>query len=368
MPAPPIAFEDAMAAVRLVAEIMREPGYYYGQRRAGQRSAAMEAARRMGVADSTFTTRLNSAQRCYGLCPKTYSFEATPIDADDDEIPDGRAVLDRHKQANFDYIANVIRTQRAKMFVVPKEPFGVAFFGDPHLDNKGSDLKALERDVEAVAAARLRSVNIGDLLDNFHHRGRLASKQAQNRMSEKEGLAVSRWFLRDAGVPWDAHLLGNHDEWAGTAHGTLMQEWAGRVKVFNWMGRLIYNWGDGQVSVLAAHDFKGHSQFNPLHALAKRALEDGQDDLYVAGHRHNAADGGWENGFRDKHYKMLRLRGYKRVDEFAYSKGFSEQTEGASGVAVIDPFAATMSGRIRLYQSIPEGIEHVNYLRNLRTT
>ena len=252
----------------------------------------------------------------------------------------------------------------ARMFIVPKAPFGVVFFGDAHLDNKGCDLAGLERDIEATRASNLRAVNIGDVTDNFHMNAKLAAKQAQNRVSEKEGLALARWFIRDSGVAWDAHIEGNHDAWGGTAHTTLFRQWAGRTPVFSWMGRLIYNWGDGQVSILAAHDFKGHSQYNPLHALAKRALEDGQDDVYVAGHRHNAAEGGWENGFRNRHYRFLRVGGYKRVDEYAYAKGFSEQTEGASAVVIVDPFAATKSGRIRTVLDVAEGAEIVQFLRN----
>lgn len=363
MPTPPLMFDDAIAAVRVVAEILQNPEFYYTEKRAGQKSAVLEAAKRMAEDDGTIRHRLRVAEMRYGICPTSYSFNEPPQLSDDDEIPDGRGVLDRHKAANADYIAKTIRTQRAKMFVVPKEPFGIAIIGDPHLDNKGCDLLGLERDLEALAAAKMRAVNMGDLLDNFQYRGRLAPKQAQNRMSEKEGLAISRWFLRDCGVQWDAHLIGNHDDWAGTSHGTLMQEWAGRVKMFQWMGRLIYTWGDGQTSILAAHDFKGNSQYNPLHALAKRALEDGGDDVYAAAHRHTAAVGGWENGFRGRFYHFARVRGYKRVDEFAYTKGFPEQSEGASAVIVVDPFAPTKASQIEIIQSIPQGIERVNYLR-----
>ena len=36
------------------------------------------------------------------------------------------------------------------------------------------------------------------------------------------------------------------------------------------------------------HDYTGHSQWNEAHAMSK-AARFGDDDVYVAGHRHNSA-------------------------------------------------------------------------------
>lgn len=362
MPTQPLAYDVLLEAVRAVAEVAREPGFYYGERRPKQKSAVNEAAKRLGVSESTLLSRVQAASARYGLDPNTYRFEVA-LPANDEDLPDGREVLDRHRDVNASYIAKV-RSQRARMFIVRREPFGVVFFGDMHGDNKGTDLAAIERDIETTRAARLRAVNMGDLLDNFHLTGKLASKQASNRMSEKEGLAFARWVLRDSGVEWDAIIEGNHDAWGGTAMATMLRQWSGRTPLFSWMGRLIYNWGEGQVSVLASHDFKGNSQYNPLHALAKRALEDGRDDAYVAAHRHNAADGGWENGFRDRHYRFMRVGSYKKVDEYAWAKGLPEQAEGAAGVLVIDPFATAKNQRVRAVMDVAEGAAMVQWLRN----
>lgn len=367
MPTPPLKRAEAWEAIKLVAEILREGGYYYGEdkKAKGLKSAIEEAKRRSKAPRTTVQNRIEAAVERFGFDPYRAAAELQPPRLEDDEIPDGREVLNRHRDVNAAYIADV-RRQRAKMFLVPKEPFGVVFFGDPHMENKGCDLVALERDVETTRAAGLRAVQMGDLNDNFHMRGKLASKQAANRMSEKEGLAMIRWLVRDSGVAWDAHVLGNHDDWAGTAHASLLREWAGRTRIFNWMGRLIYNWGDGAVTVLAAHDFKGQSQFNPLHAMVKRALNDGQDDLYVAAHRHEAAKGDWANAHRGKHYQFMRVAGYKRVDEYAWTKDFPEASEGSSGVMVVDPWAETKAGRMRLFLDVTEGAEMVQFLRSRR--
>jgi hypothetical protein len=95
----------------------------------------------------------------------------------------------------------------------------------------------------------------------------------------------------------------------------------------------------------------------------RRAQEDGWADLYVAGHRHNAAEAAHENGFRKRRYNFMRVKGYKETDEYAWAKGFPEQAEGASGIVVIDPHSDTMTGRARTFLDLSEGVEYLNYLK-----
>lgn len=176
--------------------------------------------------------------------------------------------------------------QRA--FAVPKAPFGVFFCGDPHGDNKGCSLIQLRKDMETAAVSRMYGVSMGDILDNFDAAGpKLAPKQAQNRMSKEEGLSFLRWYLGHS--LWRAHILVDHDKWLGEHCQHLIAESANNVKVFDWMARLIFKWDDGHFSFLAAQDFAGHSQYNPLHGLIKRAMQDGTDDAYITAHKHNFA-------------------------------------------------------------------------------
>lgn len=207
---------------------------------------------------------------------------------------------------------------------------------------------------------------MGDVVDNFQALGKLASKQANNHMSVKEGLAAARWFIRDCRVKWDAQLLGNHDMWGEEPYSQLVQEWArdAKTRFYPWAVTLSYQWDGGAFTVFAAHDMKGHSQFNKLHGLMKRALVDGEADLYVGAHRHEAADGSEENGYRGKRYNYLRVKGYKRADEYAWVKQFPEQVGGASGVAVINPRSETMKGRCQIFYSIPEAAETLKMLRS----
>lgn len=222
--------------------------------------------------------------------------------------------------------------------------------------------------ISLLPTSKMRAIQIGDILDNFHKTSKLASKQAANRVTKAEALGLARWLVRDSGVPWDAQILGNHCAWGDDEFAQLLQVWAREAKrphkFYDWMVKITYSWGDGNYTVLAAHDFKGHSVHNPLHGLMRRSKEDGTADLYAAGHRHTAADGGDENGFRGKHFRYVRVKGYKDWDEYAHVKGFDQQSEGRSAVVVVNPHSETKAGRHRVFLDLAEGAEYLQMLRS----
>lgn len=351
--------------MKFLAELLASGDYYLDEKdKAGQKSAIEEVRRTLSV-DGRH--HMHEARRRYNIGPEDFIHEATLSEEDLANLPDGGEIVRQFSKPNTDYIKKA-KTSWRRRFVVKPEPFGLFFVGDPHLDNKGCNLEALERDLELARAAKLRAVQMGDILDFFHKAGRLADKQAANRMTKKEGLAAARWLVRDTGMLWDAQLLGNHDAWAGDEFEALVSGWAREAskphKVFNWMCELTYDWGDGEFRVLAAHDFKGSSVYNSLHSHMKRAMQDGTADLYVAGHRHTAAKGDEENGFRERFYHYLRVKGYKDWDEYAFTKGFPQQEEGRSAVAVIDPLSETKEGRCRTFLDVADGVEWLNLLRS----
>lgn len=362
MPTPTLSQELATKAVLEVARAISEGFYYNSPAQPGQRSAIQEVAKRLNIGATAVANRIERAEQLYGI---TLSDGLSVVSAQkpDEDLAGGLDVLTRHAEFNDKYIANS-RKKWQRRIPVPKEPFGIAVLGDMHLDNKGTDLNALHSDLSLLAAAGVRTVNIGDTLDNFQYTGKLAREAAKSRMSDEEGLAVAKWVVRDSGVRFDAHILGNHDAWAGGAYAHLFQEWATdashRSRFYDWIVKLTYCWEGGEYTLLAAHDFKGHSVRNPLHGLFRRANEDGTADGYVAGHRHNAADASFEDGFRDKRYNFARVGSYKKWDQFGHTKGFPQQKEGAACMFVINPWSETLSGRCTVMPSIPEGLEYLN--------
>ena len=349
--------------MRIIASLLATGEYYIGEKtRPKQKSAVMAAAEQLGIGHAAVLGHLAAGATRFRWTPEDFLTGGSEI-PDEGDIPDGLSVINRVAPLTERHIASAKRKWR-RIIPVRPEPFGIAFVGDPHLDNKGCNLSKLRSDMEIIRASRLRAVQMGDVLDNFHARGKLAEKQADNFMTRKEGLGAARWLARDCGFDWDAFILGNHDKWLGPQGELLFSEWLNPNRVFDWMAELTYVWEGGQFCVLAAHDFKGHSIHNPLHGNFRRAMEDGTADLYVSAHRHNAAKGGFENGHRGKHYHHLRVKGYKEADGYAKRGGFAEQSEGHSGVAVIDPLSGTQDGICRLFYDLADGAEYLQMLRS----
>ena len=360
MPTVPISEAVIRETMRIIASYLSTGEYYLGEKeKTGQKSAVEAAAAELGINSATVSRRIGSAAQRFGWSPRDF-IQDVQVVPEDDQIPDGLEVIKRVAPLTESYI-NRSRKKWRRVVPVRPEPFGIAFIGDPHLDNKGCNLKKLLNDIEIIKASGLRSVQMGDVLDNFHARGKLAEKQADNFMTRKEGLGAARWLTQE--LDWDAFILGNHDKWLGPTGEVLLGEWIRPNRVFDWIVELTYAWDGGEFKVTAAHDFKGHSGYNPLHANFKRALEDGTSDLYVSAHRHNAAKGDFANGYRGKHYHHLRVKGYKDFDEYAHEKTLPQQVEGHSGVAVINPHSETQEGQCRLFYDLSDAAEHLEMLR-----
>jgi hypothetical protein len=108
-----------------------------------------------------------------------------------------------------------------------------------------------------------------------------------------------------------------------------MEDWQAKITLASPNGREIRLW--------AAHNFKGNSIWNNMHGLERAAQMQDWAHLYVAGHHHDSGYRQGENPHRGFVYNLLRVRGYKFIDEYADVHGFGSHAYGASGVAVIDP-------------------------------
>lgn len=368
MPARPLEIRDLIEAVEAVARYMARgyemmPQYGNGQ----ERSAVTMAAADLGVNANTFMHRVQQAKIRLGLTPDNIT-ELASIKVDDDR-PDPIELLSHHTRVNLEYIAN--RRLKPAMFVVRPEPFAVAFVGDPHLTNAGTNLAALQADLELLRHTGIRAVQMGDLLDNFASNPKLASKEALNRMSIHEGLSLAQWMISECGVKWDAHVLGNHDLWIGVEGVGLLREWVkqARSRLFDWNARLIYRWGDRPEDkhvVAASHDFKGSSIYNPTHGNARMALFDGTADTYVAAHRHNHAEAKVPNGYRGKTYQLVRVRGYKDYDSYSAGRAqfpSHDGMEGRSALVVINPLSQTHDGRQRVFMDLADGVEFLEAIK-----
>ena len=238
-------------------------------------------------------------------------------------------------------------------------PIAVVFWGDPHLDSSATDHRTL---LEHVNEVRKRdaafSVCLGDVHDNWV--GRLSSEYAKSSVSLPTTKRLIEWFFENINLV--LAIRGNHDRWTGAygidrwlaeQAGAPCTEWAARFNLVFQNGR--------ESAVVAAHDFKGHSKYHPLHGGIDRARNSGWGpDIHVSGHTHNTAmyeqEGKW----------VLKAAGYKHLgDDYSRTLGhFGDRlTAGHSIVAVYDPEASDRAGFLQCFSSVSHGLRILDLMR-----
>lgn len=235
-------------------------------------------------------------------------------------------------------------------------PIGVLWFGDPHVDNKGCNWPLLKEHISICKKTPgMYGANIGDTTDNWS--GRLTKLYADSSTSLKDARRLAKWFMLDAGIDWLVWIFGNHDQWGD---GTEILKLIGghHIVMHDWEARFQLVWPDKKViRVNAKHDFPGHSQWNPGHGPMKEAQWGELADLYVCGHKHNWFTSSWENARREAGHvaNIVRVRGYKFLDDYARNLGLNEQECGASCLTILRPYATDPAERVQKVFDIEYG-------------
>jgi len=242
------------------------------------------------------------------------------------------------------------------------DPIAVLWVGDPHVDDNGCNWPVLQRHAELCReTGGLYAVNIGDTTNNWS--GRLARLYAEQDSSISTARKLAEWLMLDSGIHWLVWLIGNHDAWGDGAEVLAQMAKRGTKKLVchDWEARFCLTFPNGWAPrIFAAHDFKGHSQWNPLHGPMKAGQMGPEAEVYVCGHRHNWAAFIYENANRSREQHFIRVRGYKFLDDYARRLGIIEQESGCSILTVFDPSRESMT----TFSDVERGVEFLNVLRN----
>lgn len=371
--APRTEREECARRIEVVEECMAEGFPPQGNSKTS--SAMTEAASRLGLAAQTLGHCLRMAKRQYGLEPNAEAYVAraaqrAPSPFTVAELPDDGemsaedliAVLrSRHATRKAHHDAGKLRQVQVHI----PGPIGIAFFGDPHVDDPGCAWGDLERDVRICRDTEgLLAVDVGDDSNNWV--GRLMKLYADQEVTSKQALKLIEWFM--TALPWLLRIKGNHDEWNGEK-GDVADYIYRLGKAFGVHesagARLQLNLPAGcSMTMHVRHDFPGGSQFNPAHAMVRETLFGFRDHILACGHRHTSGYIPiWHNDPRRLCHGM-RIGTYKDMDHYARDKGFQDGNWARSMAAVVDPDHAADPVRfIKPFFSLEEAAEYLTWRR-----
>jgi hypothetical protein len=242
-----------------------------------------------------------------------------------------------------------------------KGPIGIAWLGDPHLGDNGTNWPLLKRHVEIIRSTPgMFAANIGDTENNWA--GRLAHLYSQQDTSRATERQLTEWLFSKSGLAWMVLLLGNHDVW-GNNEDALSRISRGGAPLSDWSAQFKLTFPNKkEVKIWASHDFPGHSQWNPLHGPQKTAKFTGAASLYICVHKHNWSLFQGEDEHRGDVYWLARARGYKHIDSYCAHLGQGSQQHGSAIVSVIDPDAKGPN-IMQCFADVEQAASYLNFLR-----
>lgn len=329
------------------------------------------AAKRSRVDEKTMRRRLQMAAQRFGFSldrsdspyasvgrKQAEEFTFTPI-------PEAESVEDlvEHRKRQF---AKRKKTEEARKLIPVNVniagPIGILHFGDPHVDDDGTDIIALEHHKNLCQTVEgLFAANVGDVTNNWV--GRLAKLYGEQETSASQAWQLADWLLKDLKL---LYLIGgNHDGWSGAGDPL---KWITKQSGSLYQSsevRIALNFPNGEsVRVNARHDFAGSSQWNPAHGPMKSVFHGVRDHIAICGHKHKSGYGIIKDPDSGIACHAIQVASYKLYDRYARDKGFRDQTLSPCVVTVIDPaLPQTHPDLVKVFWDADEGVDFLKYKR-----
>jgi hypothetical protein len=313
-----------------------------------------KAAASLGVPASTLQ---NMVARARAADPEAQPFHVDPLPRSTANAED---ILARRK---VDFDRKQAAHQGRKLIPVKVKldgPIGVAHFGDPHLDDDGTNLALIERHTEICQRTEgIFAANVGDTTNNWI--GRLARLYGEQGTTAAEAWVLAEWFVQR--LRWLYMIAGNHDCWSGAGdplkwiahgHAALYEPHGARLNLVFPNGR--------EIRINARHDFPGNSMWNTVHGAAKAAQMGWRDHILTCGHKHTSGYMPVKCPASGLVSHCIRVASYKTFDRYAEEKGLPDQNFTENVLTVIDP-AADDRGLVTVFLNLEEGAEYLTWKR-----
>jgi hypothetical protein len=310
----------------------------------------------MGVSRETFRDRVGYALEMQAKGKKGFTVPELPS-----KLRPVEELLDE-RERKFEQVNLAEEARRLiNVRVNIDGPIGISHFGDPHVDDDGTNIGLLRRHIDIIKRTEgLFAGNIGDAMNNWA--GRLVGLYAEQSTSAQEAWQLGEWFVRS--VDWLYFLDGNHGCWSGSGDpvqwmlkhcNTVHENMGARLNLIFPNGR--------EVRVNTAHDWPGHSMWHPTHGQLKAAKTRFRDHVFVAGHTHVS---GYMTAF-DEDTKLishlLRVGAYKTHDRYGKQLNLPNQSYFENAVTIIDPYAKSERGLVHVCLDVEEGADYLAWKR-----
>jgi hypothetical protein len=289
-----------------------------------QHGSQSAAARALKIDTSTISVALKKVRDAEFIAPELPS-----------ELPTADELLKRRSKQ----FARKLEAKDARhlipITVKTSGPIGLAFVGDPHVDDDGTDIDLLREHIDIInETPALLALGIGDYSNNWV--GRLARLYGQQSLSAAEAWVLVEWLVQ--AVPWLTLVSGNHDAWSGDGDPIKWMAKSARVQYESNGARLSLNLPSGRsIRVNARHDFRGKSQWNQTHGIGKAVQLGWRDHIATAGHTHVSGVQVVRDPMSGLISWCLRIGSYKLLDRYADELGLPNQTFTVCPVVVVRP-------------------------------
>jgi len=312
-------------------------------------------------------TRKRQRWMCYACNGKTIApkiVEKSPFTKDLQEvdfIPIDEIIEHRKKQYNQKRKAKKAR-KLIDVHINIKGPIGILHFGDPHVDDDGTDLAEIYSLCNLVNKTEgLFGGNLGDIQNNWI--GRLQALYGQQSTSAKESWRLTEHFVNQ--VEWLYLVAGNHDVWSGDGDPLefIMREHSGVYE--QWGARLNLVFPNGkEIRVNARHMFKGNSMWNTAHGVAKAAQMGWKDHILTCGHTHVSGYQVLKDAASGLISHAIQVASFKIMDSYADKLGLDDKNIFNAPVTIIDPYHEDDDNKLITTIFNPyEGAEFLKYKR-----
>ncbi len=241
-------------------------------------------------------------------------------------------------------------------------PIGIAHFGDPHVDDDGTDLAQILQYTDIINDTEgMFAGNLGDIQNNWI--GRLARLYSAQSTTAKESWRLTEYFVSK--VQWLYLVAGNHDVWSGDGDPLefMMRDHKGVFERHGARMNLIFPNGK-EIRINARHTFRGNSMWNTAHGVSKAIQMGWRDHILTSGHTHVSGYQVLKDPATGLISHGLQVASFKIIDEYADRLGLDDKNIFNCPVTIIDPRYDDDDNRLITTIFNPElGAEYLTFIR-----